>query len=235
MKITKDTTLIELRQTGIVDKDVYLYLRDEGYKVVNDVILRSRDPVFWNSQKSDVRSLGAFLQGISDFTWRFENRQIDEEIETLLPHTLLFAIQSIYQNEEKRFNADYVLSLNLYDESDFFFPSFFYQLISAPLTFFDIDAFKVKFKRGEYAILDVDIEYERYKFAMTSIIVNIEKSLGNFPDCVYYKRLIDLVISELDISEKQINDAETYANLLNYHPANVEVIQTDNTRLVSLC
>ena len=59
MKITKDTTLIELRQTGVVDKDVYLYLRDEGYKVVNDVILRSRDPVFWNSQKSDVRSFGA--------------------------------------------------------------------------------------------------------------------------------------------------------------------------------
>lgn len=229
MKITKDTTLIELRQTGIVDKDVYLYLRDGGYKVANDVILRSRDPVFWNSQKSDVRSFGTFLQGISDFIWRFENRQIDEEIETLLPHTLLFAIQSIYQNEKKRFNADYVLSLNLYDESDFFFPSFFYQLISDPLTFFDIDAFKVKFKRGEYSILDVDIEYERYKFAMTSIIVNIEKSLGNFPDCVYYKRLIDLVISELDISEKQINDAETYANLLNYHPANVEVIQTDNT------
>jgi len=228
MKITKDTSLQELRQVGIVDKEVYLYLSEEGYKLVNDVVIR-KDSVYWNSQKSDVRSFAAFIQSISDFIYRYENKQIDEDIEALLPHTLLFTIRSIYENEKKRFNADYVLSLNLYDESDFFAPSFFYQLISDPTAFFDIEIFKDHFKRGEYVILDVDMEYERYKYAITSIIVNLEKSLGNFPDCVYFKRMIGVSISELDISDKQINDAETYASLLNYHPANVEVIRTESS------
>ena len=225
MKITKETALRELRQVDIVDKEVYLYLRDEGYKVVNDVILRSTDTVFWNSQKKEIRSFATFLRDITAFTLRIESKQIDEEIDALLPHALLFTIRSIYQNEKKRFNADYVLSLNLYDESDFFFPSFFYQLISNPMALFDEEAFKLKFKRGDFVILDVDMEYERYKYAIISIIINIEKALGNFPDCIYYKRLIEVAINELDINEKQINDAETYASLLNYHPANVEVIQ----------
>ncbi len=126
MKITKDTSLQELRQVGIVDKEVYRYLSEEGYKLVNDVVIR-KDSVYWNSQKSDVRSFATFIQSISDFIYRYENKQIDEDIEALLPHTLLFTIRSIYENEKKRFNADYVLSLNLYDESDFFAPSFFYQ------------------------------------------------------------------------------------------------------------
>ena len=83
MKITKDTNLQELRQVGIVDKEVYLYLRDEGYKFVNDVVIR-KDSVYWNSQKNDVRSFAAFIQSISDFICRYENQQIDEDIEALL-------------------------------------------------------------------------------------------------------------------------------------------------------
>lgn len=65
MKITKDTSLQELRQVGIVDKEVYLYLSEEGYKLVNDVVIR-KDSVYWNSQKSDVRSFAAFIQSISE-------------------------------------------------------------------------------------------------------------------------------------------------------------------------
>lgn len=228
MKITRDTPLLELCQAGIVDKDVFHYLSDEGCTVINDVILRSNDSVYWDSQKSEIRSFVIFLQNITDFLFIYSNKQIDEDAEAMLPHTLLFTIQSIYEKEKNRFNADYVLGINLYDDSDFFIPSFLFQLISNPAVFFDKDSFKRKFQRGESYILDVDIEYERYKYAMTSILVKIDNSLANFPDCIYYKRMLDSVISELDIDDKQIKDAETYASLLNYHPANIDVIQFDN-------
>lgn len=228
MKITKDTSLKELHQAGVVDKEVYIFLRGKGYKIVNDVLQR-KVPVYGNSQMGNVRSFVAFLQNISDFIWRYENKQKNKDVEALLPQALLFTIRSIYENEKKKYNADYVLGLNLYDESDFFFPSFFYQLISNPMVFFDKEAFKDKYKRGKYVIMDVDIEYERYKYTITSIIVNIEKALDNFPDCVYYKKLVEESVNKLNISEKQINDAEAYANLLNFHHDDVEVIQLGNS------
>lgn len=233
MMITKDTLLLELCQAGIVDKEVFHYLSNEGYTFVNDVILRSKDSVYWDSQKGEIRSFVAFLINISDFLFSYSNKHIDEDAEAMLPHTLLFTIQSIYEKERKRFNADYVLGISLYDDSDYFIPSFFYQLISNPAVFFDKNAFKTKFKRGDNFILDVDFEYERYKYAMTSIIVKIDNSLGNFPECIYYKRMLDSVICDLNIDDKQINDAEKYASLLNYHPAEIDVIQfDDNNSLV---
>ena len=224
MKIDKDTTLQGLCQIGFIDKEVYLFLKDEGFNVVNDII-STKDSKYWFSKKNNIRSFYVFLLDIIEFIHKYENKRVYENIEIKLPHSLLFTIQSIFEKEKKIFNVDHILSLNLDDKSSSFAPSFYYQLISDPFSLFDIETFKNNYKGGENVIIDVDIEYEQYKAAMTSVIVNIKNALENFPDCLYYDKLIEVSIKELGISEKHVLDAGVPASEHSMHSVNVEMIE----------
>ena len=237
MKITNNTTLRELLLEGVIEEDVYRYLKGQGYKVVHDVFSLSTDSVTQNSQKKELKTLVSFLRDITFFFWWKENEDKYSDIDTefLFPNELFFTIRLIYQKEIKRYNADYIFNLLLYDESDVFFLSFFYQLITEPKDIFDENLFKGKLNRDDFALMGIDVEYERYKYTMTSIIVNIVNALANFPDCKYYKKLIENAIRELEINKKQLDDAEVFVSLLNYHPSNVEVFDTGvSSSVVSL-
>ena len=54
MKITNETTILELIGTSIIEDDVYASLRNEGFKNVQDVLMRARDSFFFNSLKNKV-------------------------------------------------------------------------------------------------------------------------------------------------------------------------------------
>ena len=41
MKITNKTTILELIGTGVIEDDVYTGLRNEGFKNVQDVLMRT--------------------------------------------------------------------------------------------------------------------------------------------------------------------------------------------------
>ena len=135
MKITNETTILELIGTSIIEDDVYASLRNEGFKNVQDVLMRARDSFFFNSLKPKVRGFVTFLKEITTFYKQYEDGLITSDTATVLPASLIFTIRSIYQNEKKRFNAEYILSTILYDESDSFIYSFLYSLFVEPSKF----------------------------------------------------------------------------------------------------
>lgn len=229
MKITNETTLRELNEVGLVEYETFIYLKNYGCDDVRDVVRLSKNSIFMVSQKREVRAFAVFLNGIVDFLWRCENDIIKKELDSLLPDTLLYTIRKIYQSEEKRFKAECVFSLILYDVSDSFFSFFLYRIITSPKSLFDFEVFKARIQKGTVVIKDVGFEYVRYKYAMISVIEKIMNALGNFPDCLYYKNLLKCTCKELEISEKQIQEADAYANLLNKYPVKIEEINAEDT------
>lgn len=229
MKITNETTLLELIGTSVIEDDVYTYLRDEGFKNVQDVLMRIRDPFFFNSLKSNVRGFVTFLTEITSFYKQYEDGLITSVSATVLPATLIFSIRSIYQNEKKRFNAEYILSTILYDESDSFIYSFLYSLFVEPTKFLKEELVRKKISYDPLISKNMEAEMERYKYAIVSIITKIDDALSNFPDSIYYKKLVRMSIMAMNISEKTINDAEDFAKITNFRTTITENTPTSNT------
>lgn len=229
MKITNKTTILELIGTGVIEDDVYTGLRNEGFKNVQDVLMRTRDPFFFNSLKPKVRSFVTFLKEITTFYKKYEDGFITSDTATVLPASLIFTIRSIYQNEKKRFNAEYILSTILYDESDSFIYSFLYSLFVEPSKFLNKEYVRKRILQDSLISKNTDTEMERYNYAIVSIITKINDALSNFPDSIYYKRLVGMSILAMKISKDMINEAEDYANILNYRTTISENTSTSNT------
>lgn len=231
MKITNETTLLELICTSVIGDDVYSCLADEGLKNVQDVLMRTRDQFFFNSLKPNVRGFVTFLKEITTFYKQYEDGLIICETATVLPATLIFTIRSIYQNEKKRFDAEYVLSTILYDESDSFIYTFLYSLFVKPSIFLKEDLIRKRFLQDSLISKNMEAELERYNYVIVSIITKLNAALSNFPDSIYYKRLVMLSIKALNINQNMIDEAEDYANLLNYRTNIIENTSTSSTSL----
>ena len=231
MKITNETTILELIGTSIIEDGVYTSLRNEDFKNVQDVLMRARDPFFFNSLKPEVRGFVTFLKEITTFYKQYEDGLITSDTATVLPASLIFTIRSIYQNEKKRFNAEYILSTILYDESDSFIYSFLYSLFVEPSKFLKEELIRKRISQDSLISKNADAEMERYNYAIVSIITKINDALSNFPDSIYYKRLVRMSIKAMNIKQDIINEAEDYANILNYHTTISENISTSNTSI----
>lgn len=222
MKITNETSLLELLDSSVIEDDVYTYLRNKGFKNVQDVLMRTSDPFFYDSLRSDVRVFVTFLMEITLFLNRYENGFTTFDSATALPSLLIFTIRSIYQNEKKRFSAEYILSTILYDESDSFVHSFLYTLFVEPTKFLKEDFIRKRISQDPFLSKNMDLETERYKYAIVSIITKINDALSKYHVDIYYKRLVELSINEMAISQETINDAENFAKIINY-PTTISV------------
>lgn len=217
MIITKETTIGELFRVGIVENDIYSFLQEEGIRKVEDVQMRSRDYFFYDSLKANVQLFVSFLVELTDFYKKYEDGLIENDNEVILPTSLIFTIRSIYQNESKRYSAEYILSTILSDESDIFIYNFVFNIFTNPREFFDENRIKGKLLNDVLISQNIDKEWERYNYVMISIITKISSALNNFPDGIYYKRLLGISIKEIGINLNTIEKAEEYAKLLNYH------------------
>lgn len=229
MKITNDTTLLELIGTNIIGDDVYTCLRNEGLNNVQDVLMRTKDSVFFNSLMPKVRGFVVFLKEITSFYKQYEDGLITSDTATVLPASLIFTIRSIYQNEKKRFDAEYILSTILYDESDSFIYSFLYSLFVEPSKFLNEELIRKRISQDSLISKNTDREKERYNYAIVSIVTKINDTLSNFPDSIYYKRLVKMSIKAMNISQEMINESDDYANILNYRPKILENTPTLNS------
>lgn len=216
MKITNETTLLELKGTSVIEYDVYTSLSNEGLRNVQDVLMRTRDPFFFNSLKPQIRDFVIFLKEITTFYKEYEDGFITSYTSNILPASLIFATRSIYQNEKKRFNAEYILSTILHDESDSFIYSFLYSLFVEPSKFLKEELIRKRISQDSLVSKYTDTEVERYNYAIVSIIAKISDALSLFPDSIYYKRLVMMSIMAMNISQDMINEAENYASILNY-------------------
>ena len=231
MKITSKTLLEDLYRGNIIDINMYLHLQGEGCDYVNDILMLSIDSDSWSSQKREDKELSTFLYGITTFFERYDAGTIDTSM-LIMPQSLLFSLNSIYQKEKNRFDAGIVFLFALYDESNLFYQHLFYNLLADPKSLFDEDSFRSKASRGDYIVNNVDLEYKRYKYALTSIIVNFVESLANFPDCKYYKKAIESSLEKSAVDLSIYEDAKAYADLLTFKPSGLELVASEGSSSV---
>lgn len=222
MKITNETTLLELIENGVIEDDVYNSLANEGYKNVQDVLMLTKEPIFFNSLKPQIRDLVKFLNEITTFFKKYEDGLNNKELVTVLPASLVFTIRSIYQKEKKRFNAENLLSTILYDKSDSFICSFLYFLFVDPSLLMKKENIIKGTSQDPLILKDTNSEINRYNYTIISIITKITDTLSNFPDYVYYIKLVRTSIIAMNISQDRIIEAEVFANILNNRSARSE-------------
>lgn len=231
MKITSKTLLEDLYRANIIDINTYLHLHGEKYTYVNDVLMLSFDNDSWSSQTREDKELSTFLYGITTFFERYDAGSIDTSM-LILPQSLLFSLNSIYQKEKSRFNAGIVFLFALYAESTLLYQHLLYNLLTNPKSLFDENSFRSKASRGEHTVNNVDLEFKRYKYALTSIIVNFVESLANFPDCKYYKKAIESSLEESSVDLSIYEDAKAYADLLTFKPSGIELVASEGSSSV---
>lgn len=229
MKIIKETTLLELVGVGIIDDSMYAILSKEGFKNVNDVLNRTRDHFFLDSLKNEEKNFVSFLIDIISFFEQYENGIIENDNTIVLPSSLVFTIRSIYINEKKKFGAEFTLSLIIDENSELFTYSFLYNLFTSPMIYFDENRIKNILMRDSLASKNIEFEIERYRYVMISIVTKIIETLCNFPENLYYMRLMRLVAKEVGFSADKKEKAEYFAKVLNYKSNSTD----DNTDVES--
>lgn len=223
MMITNDTPLLNLVELGLIDDSIYSNLSSEGFELVKNVLMRTQDSYYFDSLKPNIKNFVSFLKDLIEFYKDYEEGHITNDNETTLPSSLIFIFRSIYQKERKRFNAEYVLSMFLSDDSELFISTFIYNILVKPNQLLNEAIIRDKLLDDALISGQIDLEKDRYIYVMVSIIKNFSDALCNFPDGLYYKRLMELSMKEVGIDEIILEKADDFAKIINYRPSSSDV------------
>ena len=211
MKITKETTIVDLYCNDIMDGDFYEMFQSEGLETVGAIINGSQDKIgYWNTHVKDTYKLVNFLVEIINIQDLLGNRINPNEALLGMPNSLQLALNAVYNNEKQRFGADYIFEIMLGGQA-----CFFRDMLSDIRLLFSDSYFNEHVMNDKYILDNYEIEKERYQHALTSLIFNLGKTLENFPDCGYYAKLISATVKESDITQDQLESADKYANIFN--------------------